>query len=88
MKKNRILILFGGQSAEHEISVISARSVYKALDRTRYTPVLVGISRSGQWIYGDSNDSLLLSAVVNEDSKQLVQLGKDIQKFFIIKEHI
>jgi len=75
MKKNRILILFGGQSAEHEISVISARSVYKALDRNRYTPVLVGISRDGQWVYGGSDDSLLMSAIVNHDSKQLVRLG-------------
>ena len=62
MKKSRILILFGGRSAEHEISIISARSLYKALDRNRYIPVLVGISRDGKWAYGGSDDSLLFTA--------------------------
>tara|TARA_B100000029_G_scaffold274423_1_gene269238 strand:+ start:1861 stop:2949 length:1089 start_codon:yes stop_codon:yes gene_type:complete len=75
MKKSRILILFGGRSAEHEISIISARSLYKALDRNRYIPVLVGISRDGKWAYGGSDDSLLISPIVNHDSRQLVQLG-------------
>ena len=42
MKKTRVIILFGGRSAEHEISLLSARNVLSALDRTRFEPVLVG----------------------------------------------
>ncbi|MBT5818693.1 MAG: D-alanine--D-alanine ligase A, partial [Proteobacteria bacterium] len=49
MSKTRVLLLFGGQSAEHEISVISARSVYAAIDTSRYEVILAGISRLGQW---------------------------------------
>ncbi len=45
----RLVILFGGRSAEHEISVLSARNVYRALDRDRYEPVLVGIDKGGRW---------------------------------------
>ena len=52
MTKKRVLILFGGRSAEHEVSVISARSVYRALDRDRYVPVLVGIDGEGNWVFG------------------------------------
>src|SRR5262245_35226581 len=49
MKKTRVIILFGGRSAEHEISLLSARNVLTALDRTRFEPVLVGIDKAGRW---------------------------------------
>ena len=47
--KRRVVILFGGRSAEHEISCISARSVLQALDRERYEPIPVGIDKDGAW---------------------------------------
>src|SRR4051812_50161225 len=49
MKKTRVIILFGGRSAEHEISLLSARNVLSAIDRTRFEPVLVGIDKAGRW---------------------------------------
>jgi len=49
MKKTRVIILFGGRSAEHEISLLSARNVLSALDRTKFDPVLVGIDKAGRW---------------------------------------
>lgn len=51
-----ILIIFGGRSAEHEISILSARNIINALDRGQYNPILVAISRSGNWhlLSGDS----------------------------------
>jgi D-alanine-D-alanine ligase len=49
----RVLILCGGQSDEHEISLISAHGVLAALDRSRFTPQVVGISKTGQWHYCD-----------------------------------
>jgi D-alanine-D-alanine ligase len=49
MKKRRVLILFGGRSAEHEISILSARNVFRALDRERFEPMLVGIDKQGRW---------------------------------------
>jgi D-alanine-D-alanine ligase len=49
MTKRRVLILFGGRSAEHEISLLSARNVFMALDRARFEPVLVGIDKQGRW---------------------------------------
>jgi D-alanine-D-alanine ligase len=47
--KTRVIILFGGRSAEHEISILSARNVLAALDRQRFEPVLIGIDRAGGW---------------------------------------
>lgn len=46
-----VLVLCGGQSPEHEISLRSARNVVKALDVTRFQPFLVGINHSGKWIH-------------------------------------
>jgi len=47
--RKRIVILFGGRSAEHEISVISARSVMDALDPERYEVVPIGVTKQGHW---------------------------------------
>lgn len=49
-KKLRVAILFGGKSAEHEVSLQSARNVATALDREKYEPVYIGINKAGQWL--------------------------------------
>jgi D-alanine-D-alanine ligase len=59
--KIRVGILFGGQSAEHEISILSARNVLAALDLTRFEPVLIGIDKRGRWLLQDAQ-RLLASA--------------------------
>jgi D-alanine-D-alanine ligase len=48
-RKLRVGIFAGGRSAEHEVSVSSAESVLRAIDRERYEPYLVYIDRDGQW---------------------------------------
>ncbi|WP_437744068.1 D-alanine--D-alanine ligase family protein [Sorangium sp. So ce1504] len=58
--KVRVAVLFGGRSAEHEISLLSARFVVEALDRDRFEPVLIGIDKSGRWLLQE--EALLLSA--------------------------
>ena len=47
--KRRVAVLFGGRSAEHEISCISARSVVDALDPERNEVILIGITKEGRW---------------------------------------
>ena len=58
MSKRRVIILFGGRSAEHEISLLSARNVYLALDRDRFEPLLIGIDKQGRW-RAEPTESLL-----------------------------
>jgi D-alanine-D-alanine ligase len=60
-QKIRVGILFGGQSAEHEISILSARNVLEALDPSRFEPLLIGIDKSGRWLLQDAQ-RLLASA--------------------------
>ena len=59
-RKLRVVVLFGGRSAEHEISLLSARFVVESLDRAKYEPILVGIDKSGRWLLQD--EALLLSS--------------------------
>ena len=47
--KRRVVILFGGRSAEHEVSVVSARSVLEALDPDRYEAIPIGVTKEGRW---------------------------------------
>ncbi len=47
--KRRVVVVFGGRSAEHEVSVASARSVVDALDPERYDVLLIGIDKRGRW---------------------------------------
>ena len=46
----RVALLFGGRSAEHDVSVMSAGNVFRALDPARYETVPIGITRSGTWL--------------------------------------
>ncbi len=52
----RLVVLFGGRSAEHEVSCVSALHVLRAVDRTRYDVVPVGITREGRWV--ESSDAV------------------------------
>jgi D-alanine-D-alanine ligase len=52
-KKLRVAILFGGKSAEHEISVISARNIVEAMDKNKYEIVSIGIDKQGRWIFDE-----------------------------------
>ncbi len=47
--KLRVGLLFGGRSAEHDVSVLSAGNVFRALDKSRYDVVPIGIARDGAW---------------------------------------
>jgi D-alanine-D-alanine ligase len=51
MSKKVIAIVFGGRSSEHEISCVSAGGVLAALDRSKFEPVLIGITREGKWVH-------------------------------------
>lgn len=51
MKKQNVLIFFGGCSSEYSVSLSSASGVLLNLDRSRYNPVTVGITREGKWYY-------------------------------------
>lgn len=70
--KLKIGVLFGGRSAEHEVSLVSAASVINALDKSKYDVVPIGITKEGRW----------LSAV------NAIQLLKDHSPIEQLPEHV
>lgn len=69
-KKIRVGILFGGKSAEHEVSLRSAKNVYDAIDKDKYEVVLMGIDKAGKWLLNDASNFLL-----NETDPKLIKLN-------------
>jgi D-alanine-D-alanine ligase len=53
MSKLKIGIIFGGRSGEHEVSIASAASIYKALDKNRYDVTLIAVDKDGRWLLVD-----------------------------------
>lgn len=69
-KKINVGILFGGKSAEHEVSLQSAKNVYDAIDKEKYNPILIGIDKTGKWLLNDSSQFLL-----NANDPKLIKLN-------------
>ncbi len=70
------MVLFGGRSAEHDISRISARHVLQAVDPARYEVLPVGITREGRWMIADQAAELLSNGLRDELPDSL-EIGGD-----------
>jgi len=53
MKKLHVAVLFGGRSGEHDVSLMSARSVLSVLDPAKYDVIQIGITHEGKWLTGE-----------------------------------
>ncbi len=73
--KLKVGILFGGKSAEHEVSLQSAKNVADAIDRNKYDVALIGINKSGDWLLPDQSHFLL-----NAADPKLIQLNSENQE--------
>lgn len=69
--KQSVGLFYGGQSAEHEVSIRSARNIYDALDTSRYQPVLIAISRDGRWHLSSREELFTNDVVVAADQATL-----------------
>jgi D-alanine-D-alanine ligase len=58
-KKLRVGVLFGGRSGEHEVSLLSAASILKAIDRKKFDVVPIGITKAGRWLTAGGAQALL-----------------------------
>ncbi len=60
--KQRIGILFGGPSGEHEVSIESARNIHGALDSEKYHVILIGLDKQGAWHLESAQSALVIGA--------------------------
>ncbi|MFP3901337.1 MAG: D-alanine--D-alanine ligase family protein [Acidimicrobiia bacterium] len=71
----RLVVLFGGRSAEHEVSCTTAAHVLRAVDPGRYQAVPVGITREGQWVQAEAAQATLARGSMGELPDQLAAAG-------------
>src|SRR5213078_1488350 len=62
----RVGVIYGGRSGEHEVSVASAASIIRYLDRSRYEPVPIRIEKDGRWTLADKAPTAISAADVIE----------------------
>lgn len=75
MAKIRVGVLFGGRSGEHEVSLLSAASVIKAIDKSKYEVLPIGITKSGQWVTDLHAERLLKGAAATDSNPQHLRAG-------------
>ncbi|VVN99852.1 D-alanine--D-alanine ligase [Pseudomonas fluorescens] len=79
MSKLRVGIIFGGRSAEHEVSLQSARNIVDALDLSRFEPMLIGIDKQGRWHLNDSSNFL-----INQENPALIALNQSNRELAVV----
>lgn len=80
-KKLKIGVLFGGKSAEHEVSLQSARNIIGGLDKNKYEVVPIGITKEGKWLLSNTSNYLL-----NSNDPKLIKLNKSNQEVALYAE--
>jgi D-alanine-D-alanine ligase len=75
----RLVVLFGGRSAEHEVSCVSALHVLRAVDRDRYDVVPVGITHEGRWVTAGDAVAALGAGATALPSPDSVPLSAEIE---------
>ncbi len=79
-RKIKVAIVFGGKSAEHEVSLQSAKNVLDALSKDKYEPILIGIDKGGRWYLNDESRFLL-----DENNPKLIHLNKSDTEVALIQ---
>ncbi|HUE53859.1 MAG TPA: D-alanine--D-alanine ligase family protein [Terriglobales bacterium] len=69
MKKLHVGILFGGRSGEHEVSLLSAASVFNAIDKDKFEVVPIGITKEGRWVTAGDAERLLKGQPAGEGAR-------------------
>lgn len=78
-RKIRVGVIFGGKSAEHEVSLQSAKNIIEAIDKDKYEVVLIGMDKKGRWYLSESSRYLL-----EEDDPRLIRLADANEKVGLI----
>jgi len=83
VSKLKVGLVFGGKSAEHEISLMSARSVMANADRKKYKIIPIAISREGYWLTAGESETIINSdcSQVSIDKGKYNNIGESLKNF-------
>ncbi|MCX4561154.1 MULTISPECIES: D-alanine--D-alanine ligase family protein [Streptomyces] len=73
-RKPRVAVVFGGRSSEHGISMVTAGAVLRAIDRTKYDVLPIGITREGRWVLtADEPERMAITERRTPDVEELAE---------------
>lgn len=78
-RRIRVAIVFGGRTAEHEVSLQSAKNIVEAIDKDKYDVVLIGIDKNGRWLLNEASTYLL-----NSNNPKLIALNRDAKEVALV----
>lgn len=85
MSKQKIGLVFGGKSPEHEVSIISARNIYNAIDKNKFEVTLIGIAQNGKWFLETEKNLQDENCIIGKNAPQLaVVFGNEKNKMICI----
>lgn len=87
MKKIRVAVLFGGRSGEHDVSLMSARSVLAALDPAKYEVTQVGITLEGEWLNGTDTLGAFVNGTTAGLDRVLPPGEPSHSALFVLRDH-
>ncbi|MFA6215128.1 MAG: D-alanine--D-alanine ligase family protein [Patescibacteria group bacterium] len=85
-KKLKIGVIFGGRSGEHEVSIVSAQSVIKALDKAKYEVIPIGITKEGSWVAGSEAVKFLKAGIEKLPFKSVLMPDPTEKGLISVKE--
>ena len=85
MKKN-IVVIMGGKSSEHDVSLVSAATVVKCIDSEKYNIILVGITKEGKWKLIDSMESVADGSWVNGKISAYINPDTNSQELLVLAD--
>lgn len=82
-KKTSLAIIFGGKSAEHKVSVVSAQNIFKAINKEKYDITLIGIDKKGEWNHFLEKNFLKINEVKESDTNIKIYPITKNNKFYL-----
>jgi D-alanine-D-alanine ligase len=84
VSKLRVGVIYGGRSGEHEVSIVSASSIFKHLDPDRYEPVPIRIEKDGRWVLADRAPAVMSAADVTSIGSAPTESGRTVEATAVI----
>lgn len=76
MDKIKLGLLFGGRSSEHEVSIMSAKSIFDAIDKNKFEIYPVAITRDGRWLSPKLSRQVLKEGMITSEEEQVVLIAE------------
>lgn len=86
MADKNIVVIMGGRSSEHEVSLVSAATVIENIDTDKYNIVMIGITKDGQWKLVDSLDRVKDGSWVKSPTSAYISPDADSNELFLIRD--